>query len=72
MEVVSRPFVLDFAGAYLDKPPDYSDEVLADWRSEKQEQFGERWSDVELILSSLQRYGIYVADVSPSNVSFSE
>jgi hypothetical protein len=71
MEVVTRPFVLDFAGAYLDKRPDYSDEVLAEWRSEKQEQFGEHWSEVQLILASLERFGIYVVDVSPSNVSFS-
>ncbi|MFV1969026.1 MAG: hypothetical protein ACC628_26700 [Pirellulaceae bacterium] len=55
MEVVTRPFVLDFAGAYLDKPPDYPEEVLADWRTEKQEQFGDRWPNVELILSSLER-----------------
>jgi hypothetical protein len=37
MTIVSRPFVLDFAGAYLDQEPDFSDEVLADWRAEKQE-----------------------------------
>ena len=30
MTVVTRPFVLDFAGAYLDEPPDFSAEVLAD------------------------------------------
>ncbi len=30
MTVVSRPFVLDFAGAYLDEPPDFSEEVMAD------------------------------------------
>ncbi|MCA9189137.1 MAG: hypothetical protein R3E01_06850 [Pirellulaceae bacterium] len=57
MEVVTRPFVLDFAGAYLDKPPDYTTEVLADWRAEKQEQFGDRWPEIELILASLERYG---------------
>src|SRR5437762_1113461 len=39
MTMVSRPFVLDFAGAYLDEAPDFSDEVLADWQAEKQEQF---------------------------------
>ena len=70
MEVVTRPFVLDFAGAYLDTPPDYPDEVLADWRTEKQEQFGDRWPDVEAILRSLEQFGIYVADVSPGNVAF--
>ena len=34
MTIVSRPFVLDFAGAYLDMPPDFSDEVMADWHAE--------------------------------------
>jgi hypothetical protein len=29
MTVVTRPFVLDFAGAYLDWGPEFSDEVLA-------------------------------------------
>ncbi len=70
MEIVTRPFVLDFADAYLDKPPDFSDEVLAEWRTEKKEQFGDRWPEVELILLSLERYGVYLVDVSPGNVAF--
>lgn len=32
MTVVVRPFVLDFGGAYLDQAPDFSDDVMADWR----------------------------------------
>ncbi len=71
MEIVTRPFVLDFADAYLDQPPDYPDEVLAEWRTEKQEQFGDRWREVELILLSLKRYGVYLVDVSPGNIAFS-
>src|SRR5438874_12497206 len=43
MTIVTRPFVLDFAGAYLDFPPEFSDEVLVDWQTEKKEQFGPRW-----------------------------
>src|SRR6516164_1334851 len=39
MTMVDRPFVLDFGGAYLDRPPDFSEEVLADWRAAKQEEF---------------------------------
>lgn len=72
MEVVARPFVLDFAGAYLDQPPDYPAEVLADWHEEKQEQFGERWTDVQAILAALKRYGIHMVDISPGNISFRE
>lgn len=71
MGIVIRPFVLDFADAYLDRPPDFPDEVLAEWRAEKQGQFGDRWPEVELILLSLQRYGVYLIDVSPGNIAFS-
>jgi hypothetical protein len=70
MEIVTRPFVLDFADAYLDEPPDFPDEVLAEWRTEKQGQFGDRWPEVELILLSLERYGVYLVDVSPGNIAF--
>jgi hypothetical protein len=70
MEIVTRPFVLDFADAYLDEPPDYPDEVLAEWRAEKREQFGDRWPEVELILLTLERYGVYLTDVSLGNVAF--
>jgi hypothetical protein len=72
MSVVSRPFVLDFAGTFLDKAPDFSEEVLADWRAEKEEQFGTRWPEVEAILRVLQSYGIHVLDVSPNNVSLGD
>jgi hypothetical protein len=72
MSIVTRPFVLDFAGAYLDKPPDYPDDVLADWRAEKQEQFGPRWPEVQAILRALEGHGIFMADVNPGNISFGD
>jgi hypothetical protein len=72
MTIVSRPFVLDFAGAYLDRPPDFSEEVLADWRAEKQEQFGPRWPEVQIILGTLESYGVFLADVNPGNISFGD
>lgn len=31
MELVMPPFVIDFGKAYLDRPPDYSDDALAQW-----------------------------------------
>src|SRR5436190_162174 len=72
MTVVSRPFVLDFAGAYLDQAPEFSEEVLADWWAEKQEQFGERWPEVQAILRHLETYGVLVLDVNPGNVTFAD
>lgn len=72
MTVVSRPFVLDFADAFLDEPPDFSEEVLADWRVEKQEQFGPRWSEVQAILRFLEGYGVFMLDANPGNISFGD
>jgi hypothetical protein len=72
MTVVTRPFVLDFAGAYLDEPPDFPEEVWDEWRERKQEQFGARWPEVEAVLSSLRIYDIHLLDVSPGNVALPE
>ena len=70
MTIVSRPFVLDFAGAYLYLPPDFPEEVMAEWRAEKIEQFGARWPDVEAVLRELERLDIHMVDVNPGNISF--
>jgi hypothetical protein len=72
MTMVERPFVLDFAGAALDTPPDFSEEVLADWRTEKKEQFGARWPEVQAILRALESYGVHMLDVNPGNVAFDD
>jgi hypothetical protein len=72
MTVVTRPFVLDFAGAYLDEPPDFSEEVLAEWRAEKHEQFGTRRPDVQAVLRSLEGYGVFMMDANPGNISFGD
>ena len=70
MSLVARPFVLDFAGAYLDKAPEFSEEIWADWRAQKQEQFGRRWPEVETVLFALKKLGIHMVDVTPSNIAF--
>jgi len=69
MSVVARPYVLDFAGAYLDWKPDFSEEVMADWQADKQEQFGKQWPEVLAILACLESFGIHMEDMSPSNIS---
>jgi hypothetical protein len=72
MTVVKRPFVLDFAGAYLDRAPDFSDEVMADWHAEKREQFGKRWGEAQAILRALETYGVFMIDVNPGNIAFAD
>ena len=70
MTVVSPPHVLDFAGAYLDFPPHFPEEIWADWERKNQEQFGEDWPMAQIILTDLQDMGIHMLDPSPSNIRF--
>lgn len=70
MTIVTRPFVLDFAGAHLDARPEFAAEVWADWEAEKRDQFEGRWPMVEKILAAFEELGIYLLDVSPGNIAF--
>jgi hypothetical protein len=70
MTVVTRPFVLDFAGAYLDTRPDFSELIWHDWELQKQDQFEARWPRVQEVLAELEKLDIYMVDVSPSNIAF--
>jgi len=74
MEVVRPPYVLDFAGAYLDEEPPYvdSEEIMAQWESEKREQFEDRWPTVQRVLARFKQHGIYLADIKPGNITFAE
>jgi len=72
MTIVDRPFVLDFAGAYLDARPEFPAEIWADWEAEKHEQFEGRWPRVEKILDAFEELGIFLLDVSPSNIVFAD
>lgn len=70
MSIVMPPFVLDFAGAYLDSPPKFSNEIWADWQATKRVHFGTHWEKVLVILNELRRLGIHMLDPSPSNIRF--
>lgn len=72
MTIVMRPFVLDFAGAYLGGPPDFPDEIWAEWETAKREQFDVRWPKVGAVLAALEELDIYMVDVSPSNIAFQD
>jgi hypothetical protein len=70
MTIVIRPFVLDFAGAWLDTPPTFSADIWAEWEASKCDQFESDWPDVKGVLAALEDWGIYMVDVSPSNIAF--
>ena len=72
MDIVSPPFLLDFAKAYLDVPPDHTAEVIEDWRQAQAELWEDRWPQVRSILWQLERLGIYYQDPKPGNIMFAD
>ncbi len=70
MEIVAPPFIIDFAKVRLDRPYDFSEEVIADWNESGQELFEERWPQVKSLLWALERFGIYYMDAKPGNIMF--
>lgn len=72
MSIVTRPFVLDFAGAYLDRLPDFPEAIWNEWEAGKREQFDVRWPKVRAVLTALEEWDIYMVDISPSNIAFLE
>lgn len=69
MEVVTPPFVLDFAGAYLDRRPPYDSEELAEWEETRIELFGDDWPRVRNVLAMFRAIGVHLVDVKPGNVT---
>ena len=73
MTVVGRPFVLDFAGAFLDdQAPEFDREVWEAWEDENREAFGDRWREVNAVLEILEGHGIHMLDVNPGNIAFAD
>jgi hypothetical protein len=70
MSIVARPFVLDFAGAYLDQRPPFPEDKWSEWEVEKREQFEASWPEVKKVLEALAALDIHMVDVSPSNIAF--
>lgn len=70
MSIVSPPYILDFAKAHLDAPPEFSPEQWDDWESAGIELFESDWREVKLLLANLKRLGIYYYDTKPQNIRF--
>ncbi|HUE71388.1 MAG TPA: hypothetical protein VMP01_10940 [Pirellulaceae bacterium] len=68
MSLVKPPYVLDFGKVYLDRPPDFSADVMNDWYAAQKELWGDLWPTVRSILSRLQGLGIYHMDPKPGNI----
>jgi hypothetical protein len=70
MTLVTPPFMLDFAGAYLDRAPEFAEEILAERERKNEEQFGADWPTAQILLGDLRTMGIHMLDPSPSNIRF--
>ncbi|HZZ26469.1 MAG TPA: hypothetical protein VFE46_00575 [Pirellulales bacterium] len=72
ISLVRPPYILDFAGAYLDRPPDFPAEALAEQHQNNRELFGTHWPRVSLILAKLRSMGIYYIDINRGNIRLPE
>lgn len=70
MEVVVPPFVVDFVAASLDRRPEFPIEVERETERNRRAMFGKNWSKVKSLMSGFARYGIYLSDVKPGNITF--
>lgn len=69
MRIVPKPYVLDFAGAYLDDPPEFPEEVMEERNAHWAEIFEERWPAVRRIMAEFSKHGVYLLDPSPKNIA---
>jgi len=70
MTIVTKPYVLDFAGAYIDDPPEFPPYVMEERHAHWAEVFENRWPAVQAIIAHFRRYGIHLLNPSPGNIAF--
>lgn len=71
MTIVAPPCVLDFGKAYVDAPPDYTAEALAEAEAIERELFtDDQWRQVRLVRAASLNLGIHYFDARPSNIMF--
>jgi hypothetical protein len=70
MTIVDRPFLLDFANAWVDELPEFTPDPYGD--EERRERFGDRWPIVQRAIDTLRSHGIFMLDISPGNIAFLE
>jgi hypothetical protein len=67
MDFVTPPFLVDFAGVQF-KPPDFSDDTLAQWHASLSRMFGPNLHLVWAVYSALSQHGIWYTDLHPRNL----
>jgi hypothetical protein len=71
MSLVSPPFIVDFASARLDEPPDLIEDEGHTFEDMVRDRFGGRADEVLALYDQLAaQTGIYLQDLHPHNVKF--
>jgi hypothetical protein len=71
MDVMNEPpYILDFGKVRIDRPPDFSEEVLREQEEHGRELFEHNWPAVKRLLAALESYQIYYLDPKPGNITF--
>ena len=70
MSIVTKPYVLDFASAYLDHPPEFPPDVMEERHAHWAEMFGSNWPKALRIIANFRSLGIHLLDPSPGNIAF--
>ncbi len=64
------PYIIDFAKVRLDRPPDFSAEVVAETERLWADRFEHHWPEVQRLLETLESYQIYYLDAQRGNITF--
>lgn len=67
MDVVSAPYLLDFAGC-LFSPPDFPADTINHWHMQNEEWFAPNTAIVYQVYDSLRKLGIWYMDFRISNL----
>jgi hypothetical protein len=70
MTATKCPFLLDFAGAFLDEPPDFTSEAWEMRHQDLREWFEGDYPALLRVLQDLQIHGIHLTDVHTGNIVF--
>lgn len=66
----SPPYIIDFAKVRLDRPPEFSEETVAESERLGIERFEQHWPEVKLLLAALESFQIYYLDPQRGNITF--
>jgi hypothetical protein len=64
------PYIIDFAKVRIDRPPEFSDDVLEEQDRRGRERFEHNWPKVLSLLAALESFQIYYLDPQPGNITF--